>query len=155
MLILAALPLLFASIGTRLNTLLSRLVGGIPGSTATGSSVGAQFGIGMLLGLVWLPCVGPTLGAAIALASLGQQMLKAFVVMLVFGAGTAAVLVAAGLLSASALRHWKPALMQGAGRGKLWLGATLLLLGLLVLTGIDKWLEAWAVGWLPDWAVSI
>ena len=57
------------------------------------------------MGLVWLPCGGPTLGAAIALASVGQSMPMAFVVMLAYGLGTAGVLLGAGLASESALRR--------------------------------------------------
>jgi len=52
----------------RLSILSSRLnIGNHEATTSIG-----QFGVGMLLGLVWLPCVGPTLGAAIALASVGS-----------------------------------------------------------------------------------
>ena len=41
-----------------------------------------QFLIGILLGLVWTPCVGPTLGAAITLASQGKDLEKIIFVML-------------------------------------------------------------------------
>ena len=156
MLILVAVPLLIPRAGLWLNLVLSRVTAGLDqgGPTAATSSK-AQFGVGMLLGLVWLPCVGPTLGAAIALASLGQKMVQSFIVMLAFGVGTAAALLAAGLLSAKALQRLRPQLLAGAGSGKRWLGGTLLVLGLLVLTGVDKLLERWALGWLPDWATSL
>jgi cytochrome c biogenesis protein CcdA len=35
--------------------------------------VSGQFGIGLLLGAVWSPCVGPTLGAASVLAAQGNS----------------------------------------------------------------------------------
>jgi cytochrome c biogenesis protein CcdA len=38
------------------------------GEFATGGLTG-QFGLGVLLGIVWTPCVGPTLGAASVLAA--------------------------------------------------------------------------------------
>jgi cytochrome c biogenesis protein CcdA len=156
LLVVVALPLLVPRAGLWLNMALSRFTAGFDnGGGATVSSGPAQFGVGMLLGLVWLPCVGPTLGAAIALASLGQKMLHSFVVMLAFGIGTAGALLAAGLLSAKLLQRLRPRLLNSAGSGKRWLGITLLLLGLLVLTGIDKQMEAWAVDWLPDWATSL
>lgn len=156
LLVVVAVPLLVPRAGLWLNGVLSRLTAGFnPASGATSSSWPAQFGIGLLLGLVWLPCVGPTLGAAIALASLGQKMLQSFVVMLAFGIGTAAALLAAGLLSARALHRFRPQMLAGAGAGKRWLGVMLLMLGGLVLSGIDKRLEAWAVGWLPAWATSL
>ena len=64
----------------------------------------------MLVGLVWLPCVGPTLGAAIVLASLGQDMLAAFCVMFLFGIGTASALYASAACASCADR-----LGQGVG----------------------------------------
>lgn len=118
------------------------------------SSVG-QFSVGFLLGIVWLPCVGPTLGAAIALASLGQNIVMAFTVMFTFGVGTASVLLFAGLVSGRLLARWRPGLLAHAGRGKKILGWTLLLLGVLVLTGWDKVLETMALRILPDWAISL
>lgn len=154
LLVVVAIPLLLPQVGRRLNELLSRFTTGFGGGNAT-SSASAQFGVGMLLGLVWLPCVGPTLGAAIALASLGQQLVQSFVVMLAFGIGTAATLLVAGLVSAQALKRARPQLLASAAAGKRWLGAMLLILGIMVLSGIDKRLEAWAVGWLPDWATSL
>lgn len=120
-----------------------------------GDGVLAQFGLGMLLGLVWLPCVGPTLGAAIALASLGEHMLMAFMVMLSFGIGTAAVLLIAGAASQAALQRMRPGTMASAAVAKRVMGILLLLLGVMVLSGIDKMLEAWALTWLPDLAFSL
>lgn len=114
-----------------------------------------QFGVGFLLGLVWLPCIGPTLGAAIALASMGQQMFTAFLVMLVFGLGTAMVLLAAGLMSGKLLARWNSVLLSSAGRGKALLGWMLLILGAFVLTGFDKTLQTWALMILPEWSTGI
>ena len=138
LLVVVAVPLLIPRAGLWLNAVLSRLTAGF--NTASGEASTAwpaQFGVGLLLGMVWLPCVGPTLGAAIALASLGQKMLQSFVVMLAFGIGTAAALLAAGLLSARALHRFRPQMLAGAGAGKRWLGVMLLLLGGLVLSGLD------------------
>lgn len=135
----------------RLSLLTSRFdLGGTPAATATG-----HFGVGALLGLVWLPCVGPTLGAAIALASLGQEMGTAFLVMFAFGVGTASVLLVAGVVSGQVLKRWRPGLLARAETGKKVLGWTLLSLAAMVLTGVDKTLETLALGILPDWAISL
>ncbi|MGO8916397.1 MAG: cytochrome c biogenesis CcdA family protein, partial [Stellaceae bacterium] len=58
-----------------------------------------QFGIGLLLGAVWSPCVGPTLGAASVLAAQGSSLGRVALTMLAFGIGAAAPLVGLGLLS--------------------------------------------------------
>lgn len=155
LLIAVALLLLVPAFGDRATRVLSslsgriRIGGGDPGTSAPG-----QFVVGALLGVVWLPCVGPTLGAAIALASFGQDMALAFAVMLAYGIGTAGVLLLAGLASGKLLERWRGAAFGTARFGKRLLGWSLLLLGGLVLTGFDKVLEAAAVGFVPDWVFS-
>lgn len=152
---LIAVVLISQRLGDWVSGQLSRLTASF-GTVGGGSkSAPGQFGIGALLGLVWLPCVGPTLGAAIALASMGQNMGMAFVVMFSFGVGTASVLLLAGFASSAALNRWRPGIMNHAALGKKILGWTLLVLALMVFTGIDKVLETWAVQNLPDWAVSL
>ncbi|MDQ3388122.1 MAG: sulfite exporter TauE/SafE family protein [Gemmatimonadota bacterium] len=125
------------------------------GGTAGSRSAPGQFGVGALLGIVWLPCVGPTLGAAIALASMGQSMGMAFLVMLAYGVGTAGVLLLAGIVSSKVLARWRPAVMSAGGAGKKILGWSLVILGGLVLTGVDKYLEAWAVDVVPSWIYTL
>ncbi|MFU8764357.1 MAG: cytochrome c biogenesis CcdA family protein [Haliea sp.] len=154
-LILVALPLLSQRLGDKVSYQLSRLTSRFDTSTSVGISSGGQFAAGALVGFVWLPCIGPTLGAAVALASLGQDMVAAFVVMFIFGVGTTSGLVIVAMASTRLLRRVSPGVIQRAGNGKKLLGGVLLLMGVLVLTGWDKWLEAWALSWLPDWAVSI
>ncbi len=130
-------------------------LGGAGAGGATGTSPAGQFGMGALLGVVWLPCVGPTLGAAIALASMGQSMPMAFAVMLTYGIGTAGVLLVAGIASESALRRWRGGGLRSGAWGKRVLGGTLLGLGMAVLLGLDKWVETQAVNLLPGWVFMI
>ena len=58
-----------------------------------------QLGVGLLLGAVWSPCVGPTLGAASALAAEGRDLGQVGATMLVFGIGAALPLLLLGLVS--------------------------------------------------------
>lgn len=153
LLLLVGVTLVVKPLGDWLSLKLSMLTSRF--NSAGEAALGGQFSVGFLLGMVWLPCVGPTLGAAIALASFGQQMGMAFIIMLAFGVGTALALLAAGLLSGKVLNRVSGKLTSGASRGKLILGGMLIVLGLLTLTGLDKFLEAWAVGWLPDIATSL
>lgn len=110
------------------------------------------FGTGLLTGIIWLPCVGPTLGAAIALAANGQSLPIAFLVMASYGLGTALVLILVGLTSTRLLRRSTAGVLQGGGWVRYVLGGTMLLLAMLVLSGADKTLEAWAAVWLPQWS---
>jgi len=130
---------------------LSRLTSSANSIQIEGSSAPMQFLIGITLGLVWLPCVGPTLGTAIALASTGQNMVMAFVVMLSFGIGTAVPLVVLGHFSGKQLSK-----LKSTGKmGKTILGVTLIFLAVIILTGVDRILEMWALEILPDWVTSI
>lgn len=159
LLVAVAAILLLPAVGDRVTLWLSSLAAGrapSPGRQEPRAvSAPGQFGVGALLGFVWLPCVGPTLGAAIALASMGQSLPLAFLVMLAYGIGTAGVLLAAGILSGRLLSRWRPGFMTGGLIGKKVLGWSLLVLGFLVLTKADKVLEAWAVGWLPSWLLTL
>jgi cytochrome c-type biogenesis protein len=111
----------------------------------------AQFGVGALLGLAWSPCVGPTLGAAIALAATGQSSGEAALVMAVFSSGAVLPLIAAGLLSRSAFARLRERAQRSAGWGRWLMGASLLVVGALVVSGFDKQLEAWLLDGGPTW----
>lgn len=143
--------LLIPMLNDRLSYWLSLLVTRLPGTNVQGSGTGFQLLVGMSLGLVWLPCVGPTLGTAIALASTGQSMLLAFFVMLSFGLGCALPLVAIGYASGLQLKK----ISNSAKYGKYILAIALILLSVMILTGFDKTLEILALNWLPDWVTSI
>jgi cytochrome c biogenesis protein CcdA len=114
-----------------------------------GGSLG-QFGVGLLLGAVWSPCVGPTLGAASLLASRGENLPQVATIMLAFGLGAALPLLLLGTLSRDALVRWRSRIMTAGTTAKAGLGALLLLVGLFVLTGIDKRLETVLVSISPQ-----
>jgi cytochrome c biogenesis protein CcdA len=114
-----------------------------------------QFGVGFLLGFVWLPCVGPTLGTAIALASLGQNFGMSFLVMFAYGIGTALALFLAAITSNTLLTRIGGERFKAIIGLKKVLGYFLIILALLVIFGLDKVLEAFALGVLPDWASSL
>ena len=128
------------------------------GERLAGFSAGglaAQFAIGALLGVVWTPCVGPTLGAASLLASQARDLPQAAVTMLVFGLGAAAPLLAIGMLSREAMSKARNRLLS-AGRGlKAALGLAFMLIGATVVTGIDRQIETALVESSPQWLTDL
>jgi len=114
-----------------------------------------QFAIGLMLGLVWSPCVGPTLGAASILAARGQDLPAVGFTMLAFGLGAALPLVAIGLVSREAMLRWRGRLLAAGSWGKLALGVTLVALGLVVISGIDKRAETILVNASPAWLTRL
>lgn len=120
-----------------------------------GEGLGGQFGLGLVLGAIWTPCVGPTLGAAATLASSGQQLGRAAAVMAIFGVGAALPLVLLGGLSRQTLLRIRGRLFTGAKLGKRLLGVLFLLIGLGILTGLDHRLEGWLVAHSPEWLSAL
>ncbi|WP_375058196.1 cytochrome c biogenesis CcdA family protein [Zobellella sp. DQSA1] len=118
-------------------------------------SASGQLGVGLLLGLVWTPCIGPTLGAAIALASQGQSLASVSAVMLVFSLGAVVPLVAVGLLSRQGFAKRRAGLAGVGQGGRTLMGVSLLAVGLLVLTGGDKVLEIWLLQHSPAWLLDL
>lgn len=114
-----------------------------------------QAAIGMLLGIVWSPCVGPTLGAATALAAQGSRLSEVAATMTAFGAGIASMLVLIALLGQKALNRFRSGISVGATRAKVILGLTLSVIGLAIVTGYDRTLEAALLAVAPDWMIAL
>jgi cytochrome c-type biogenesis protein len=128
------------------NQLLSRItIGGFAG----------QLIVGALLGVVWSPCVGPTLGAATTLASQGKDLAHIALLMLFFGLGAAAPLVLLGSLSRAGMMRIRGRMLTVGKYGKRLFGFALLVLGVLIATGADKPLEAWILNQTPEWLTAI
>lgn len=133
-------------------------IGGWAESSFGGFSTGGlhgQFALGLLLGAVWSPCVGPTLGAASVLASQGKDLGQVSLVMLAFGLGAALPLLLLGLFSRDTMLRWRGRL-SGAGKGgKLVLGSLLIAVGLAIVSGFDKRLETAIIDASPAWLTEI
>jgi len=119
------------------------------------SGLAGQFAIGLLLGAVWSPCVGPTLGAASLLASQGQDLLRVTLTMAVFGVGAALPLILLGLLSRATLMRVRSSLMSAGKLGKALLGAAFIVIGVSIVSGADKRIEAALVDASPPWLTEL
>jgi cytochrome c biogenesis protein CcdA len=114
-----------------------------------------QFSVGLLLGAVWSPCVGPTLGAASVLAAQSKSLGQVALTMIAFGIGAATPLVAIGLVSRQAMSRWRNRLVVGGKGAKAGLGLLLVSFGAMIVTGADKSLETLLVAHTPDWLMNI
>lgn len=114
-----------------------------------------QFAIGLVLGVVWSPCVGPTLGAAILLASQGAQLAQVALLMGIFGLGAALPVLALAYVSRSTMMKMRGKLMQAGKTGKAILGAIMIGLAVMILSGADKPVETWLVEQSPAWLTNL
>lgn len=117
--------------------------------------VAGQFGLGVLLGAVWAPCTGPALGSAITLAAQGETAVYAAWVMAMFAFGAATPLLLLGYGARGAMGEWKRRLSSVSTGGRVVLGVILVGFGVLVLTGIDKFIETRLLDLMPEWWVDL
>ena len=120
-----------------------------------GGEAGGQFGIGLLLGAVWSPCVGPTLGAASLLAAQGQNLAQVAITMISFGLGVAVPLVIVGMMSREVLMRWRGRMLSSGGVVKSVLGVLFIFTGVMIISGQDKFLEAALVDASPEWLTTL
>ncbi len=114
-----------------------------------------QFGVGLLLGTVWSPCVGPTLGAASVLAAQGKNLGAVALTMLIFGLGAGLPLMLFGSMSRHLLLRWRGGMSATGKTMKQALGLFLIVMGLLIVAGLDRSLEAGLVEASPQWLTDI
>ena len=123
------------------------------------ASLGGQFLGGALLGAVWSPCVGPTLGGAISLASQGESLIWALAIMISFALGVSSIILALGYGARSALMRRKALMQVVAERARPVLGVVFVAVGLMILFRVHHMIEAWALDvlpyWLTDFSVSL
>lgn len=156
LLLAAGIILMVPALSARLAALASPAAG-LAGRWSERLPSGAlgQFAAGALLGLAWAPCIGPTLGAVFALAATGSSRLEAAIAMCVFALGAGLSLLALGYGLRRVTRGGRGRVAGVAATTRRIFGAALSIIALLILTGLDKWVEAAVVTALPDWFVTL
>lgn len=123
------------------------------------SKLRGQFLGGLLLGAVWSPCVGPTLGSAIALASQGEGLGQATLIMIGFAMGVSTLIIGIGYGARGLLQRNRAAMMRVAQAAPKIMGVIFVAVGLGLLFNIHHMAEAWLLNimpyWLQDLSVSI
>lgn len=106
--------------------------------------------LGGLLGVIWSPCAGPTLGVAVSLASQEGAAVEALKIMIVYALGAVIpmLLIAYGLRSV--FQKFQSKLIGFAENSKFVFGLILLSAGLFIFFGIDKSIEAFLLNYLPQ-----
>ncbi|CAN5323805.1 cytochrome c biogenesis CcdA family protein [soil metagenome] len=144
--------MLVPALNERFTALVSPLASGANAASARldGGSMWGALALGGLLGLIWSPCSGPLLGSALTLVASEGGAARGALILGLFGLGAAIPLVAAAYASRAGfgrVRQW--VLLHGEQSKKVF-GALLLLVGLVILSGADKWLETQVNERLPD-----
>ncbi|MFY9314641.1 MAG: cytochrome c biogenesis CcdA family protein [Burkholderiales bacterium] len=114
-----------------------------------GSSLAGALALGGVLGLVWSPCSGPLLGSTLTLVASEGGAAKGALALGLFGIGAAIPLVAAAYASRRGFAAARTCVLGHIGGIKAAFGVLIGTLGVAILTGTDKWLEARMVEILP------
>ena len=157
MLIAFALVMLIPALGERFTRWMLPLANTANAASAglDGASLSGAFLLGTVLGLVWSPCSGPLLGSALTLVASEGGLMRGGVVLGVFGLGAAIPLVAVAYASRSGFNQVRDWVMLRIERVRQGFAVLLGLMGVAILSGADKRLEALVVQWLPDAWVNL
>jgi cytochrome c-type biogenesis protein len=130
-------------------------IGASAGGQLKEESAFDSLAIGALLGVVWSPCVGPTLGVAVSIAGQEGQALQALTIMSVYAFGAALPMLAISYGLKSLFLKYKKQILKLSENSKKIFGVVLLISGLLILSGVDKKIETYLLNHLPAGWVNL
>lgn len=119
------------------------------------SGLPGQFAGGLLLGAVWSPCIGPTLGGAIALASQGGSLLAAGAVMFAFSLGISTIMLALAYGARETIRARQDMLRRFAARARTITGIVFVVVGVAIWFKVHRILEFWLLSAMPVWLQNL
>jgi cytochrome c-type biogenesis protein len=152
LLIAFALVMLIPAWSARFTQWMTPLASGAHAASSrlSGGSLWSALLLGALLGLVWSPCSGPLLASALTMVASEGGALRGGLILGVFGIGAAIPLVAVAYASRAGFNRARGWVLARIERIKTGFALLLGLMGVLILTGSDKWLEARVNALLPD-----
>lgn len=112
------------------------------------------FLIGLSLGLVWTPCVGPILASVISLALTGSVTSTAFLITLAYATGTAIPMLAI-VWGGRQLLQKHPWLVANSGRIQKSFGVLMILTALAIATNMDRKFQTYILQTFPQYGVGL
>jgi cytochrome c-type biogenesis protein len=134
-------------LATKLSGLTGRAASMAP--LKAGGVLVSEFVSGLLLGIVWTPCSGPSLGAALGLAGQAASATQAALVLGTFGVG-AMIPMLAFAYGARRLILTAKNNSRRINVVKKVFGSLIMISGFLIVFELDRRLEALLTGLLPD-----
>lgn len=114
-----------------------------------------QFAVGAMMGVIWTPCVGPALGAAVTMASQASTRFEAVAMMIVFAIGASMPLLLLSYGSRHIVMNRIEKLTNISAKAGKLMGIVLIISALFILTGIDKFVESALTNATPEWWLDI
>ncbi len=107
------------------------------------------FILGLSLGIVWIPCVGPILGAVLSLVAIEGNLFTGSIMLLSYsiGLGIPMLAIAYGGKRISGKIEWTK---RNSLTIKKLAGWILILTGLAMLFGLDQWIQTFLLPYFPE-----
>lgn len=110
--------------------------------------------IGLSVGLLWTPCVGPILASVISLAITGTVTFDAFLITFAYSLGTAIPMLLIMLGGQNALRR-VPWLIENTGKIQKTFGILMLLTAIGIYNNMDRKFQTYVLNTFPQYGVGL
>jgi cytochrome c biogenesis protein CcdA/thiol-disulfide isomerase/thioredoxin len=110
--------------------------------------------VGLSLGLVWTPCVGPIMASVISLALTRRVESGSVWIALAYSLGTALPMLGV-MFGGRALLHRVPALARNAAKAQRAFGALMILVGVAIGLGWDRRFQSLVLRALPNYGAGL
>ncbi len=110
--------------------------------------------VGLSLGLLWTPCVGPILASVISLAISGTVNAQAFIITLSYSLGTAIPMFIIMQAGSTALRK-VPWLLQNGGRIQKAFGVLMVVTAIGIFFNVDRKFQSFVLNTFPQYGVGL
>jgi thiol-disulfide isomerase/thioredoxin len=112
------------------------------------------FIVGLSLGLIWAPCVGPILAAVITLAITSQVTVGAWLITLAYAVGTALPMFAV-MYGGRALLQRVPALVTRAAQIQQGFGVLMIAVAVGMYFNVDRHFQTWVLATFPTYGAGL
>lgn len=150
---LFGLALLLPNFQASLEKLFSKLSNFFP-KTASKSGFFGGLLVGVSVGLLWTPCVGPILGAVISLAVTGSVTSSSFFITLAYSLGTAIPMLAI-VYGGRQLLNKVPWLTQNTGKIQKAFGAIMILTAVAIFFNVDRNFQTFILEKFPQYGTGL
>ena len=110
--------------------------------------------VGLSLGLLWTPCVGPILASVISLAITGTITLDAFLITFAYSLGTAIPMFLI-MIGGRSLLQKVPWLLANTGKIQKGFGILMILTAIGIYTNVDRRLQTLIIEKFPQYGVGL
>jgi cytochrome c biogenesis protein CcdA/thiol-disulfide isomerase/thioredoxin len=125
-----------------------------PDSGTAGKGYWSGFALGVSLGLVWTPCVGPIMASVISLSLSGQTDSGSVFITLAYAAGTAIPLFLI-MKGGRGLLNRFPLLSRNTDKVQKAFGLLMILTALALFTGADRSFQSWVLDIFPGYGSGL